>query len=336
MFKRNLMVTGGLGFIGFNFLFELIEIYPYINIINVDNETYAGQFLLNEKKNILKKFLPKKNKISNDIFNQFIKTVKCDINNSKKIEELVNKYQIDAIINFAAESHVDNSIKNPDIFIKSNINGTQTLLEIAKKYNLRFHQVSTDEVYGPVDPYKDIIDENFKYNPSSPYSASKASADLLVLAYAKTFGLNATITRCTNNYGPWQHNEKLIPLVITNALNNKPIPVYGDGKQIRNWIYVNDHCDGIIDVLTCDTVPGQIFNIGSKTLITNIDLIKKILKILNKPESLIIHVKDRAAHDFAYHLCSNKINKQFNWEEYTDFETGLTETINFYKNIFNI
>ena len=325
MVKKNLMITGGLGFIGFNFICEIIKKYPYINIINIDNETYAGRFLLNKKKKILNTFFYNKN-------NQFIKTIKCNINNAKKIEELVNTYEINTIINFAAESHVDNSIKTPDIFIKSNINGTQTLLEIAKKYNLRFHQVSTDEVYGPVDPYNDVVDENFKYNPSSPYSASKASADLLVLAYAKTFGLNATITRCTNNYGPWQHNEKLIPLVITNALNNKPIPVYGDGKQIRNWIYVNDHCDGIIDVLTCDTVPGQIFNIGSKTLITNIDLIKKILKILNKPESLIIHVKDRAAHDFAYHLCSNKINKQFNWEEYTDFETGLTETINFYKN----
>lgn len=325
MVKKNLMITGGLGFIGFNFICEIIKKYPYINIINIDNETYAGRFLLNKKKKILNTFFSNKN-------NQFIKTIKCNINNAKKIEELVNTYEINTIINFAAESHVDNSIKTPDIFVKSNINGTQTLLEIAKKYNLRFHQVSTDEVYGPVNPYNDVVDENFKYNPSSPYSASKTAADLLVLAYTKTFGLNATITRCTNNYGPWQHNEKLIPLVITNALNNKQIPVYGDGKQIRNWIYVNDHCEGIMNVLACDTIPGQIFNIGSKTLITNIDLIKKILKILNKSESLITYIKDRPAHDFAYHLCSNKIMNKFNWQEQMEFEEGLISTINFYKN----
>lgn len=333
MFKRNLMVTGGYGFIGFNFIFKMIELYPYVNIINVDNETYAAKYLLKEKKKLLKALAPKKDNISKSIphFAPFIKNVKCDINNFKKLARLVEQYNIDAIVNFAAESHVDNSIKNPDIFIKSNINGTFTLLEIAKKYNLRYHQVSTDEVYGPVDPYNDIVDENFKYNPSSPYSSSKASADLLVLAYVKTFGVNATITRCTNNYGPWQHNEKLIPLVITNALQDKSIPVYGNGKQIRNWIYVDDHCSGIIDVLTCDSVPGQIFNIGSKTLITNIDLIKKILRILNKPESLITYVADRTAHDFAYHLCSDKISTKFNWEEYTGFDEGLKQTIEFYN-----
>ena len=324
MFK-NLMITGGYGFIGYNFILNLIELYSDINIINVDNETYAAQYLLNTKKKLLNTL-----KIKN---NFSIQNIKCDITDIKKIEEIIKKYKIDTIINFAAESHVDNSINNPNIFIQSNINGTFTLLELTKKYNLRFHQISTDEVYGSINPYKNNVTEKFKYNPSSPYSASKASADLLVLAYVKTFGINATITRCTNNYGPWQHNEKLIPLVITNALQNKTIPVYGNGLQIRNWIHVKDHCKGILNVVTSNKIPGQIFNIGSTTLITNIDLIKKILKILNKSEDLITFVTDRKAHDIAYHLNSDKIFKKFNWKETIDFNSGLKETIEFYKNM---
>jgi dTDP-glucose 4,6-dehydratase len=236
------------------------------------------------------------------------------------------KLKIDIIVNFAAESHVDNSINNPSIFLDTNIYGVLNLLELCKKHKIRFHQVSTDEVYGPVDPYKDNVDENFKYNPSSPYSVSKTSADLLVLSYIRTYNINATISRCTNNFGPYQHPEKLIPKVITNVFGNIKIPVYGDGKQIRNWIYVDDHCQGILNILESGRF-GEIFNIGSDTLIPNIDVIKEILKQLNKNENLISFVKDRPGHDFAYHLNSNKIKELTGWKESSSFQNYLTKTI---------
>ena len=218
---KNIIVTGGLGFIGYNFVLKCLQVDPFLNISIVDKETYAAQFLLNYKKQFLK---------------NIVKIYKYDINDYQNVEKIIQQNKIDTIVNFAAQSHVDNSISSPVEFIQANINGTFVLLELARKYNLRFHQVSTDEVYGSVDPWKDIVTEQFKYNPSSPYSSSKASADLLVLAYFKTFGVKATISRCTNNYGEWQHPEKLIPKTITNAINNIKIPIYGDGKQVRNWL----------------------------------------------------------------------------------------------------
>jgi dTDP-glucose 4,6-dehydratase len=318
---KNILVTGGHGFIGFNFIVKLMQIGNKNDIdlvINVDNNTYAGKYRLKEKQQILRQY---------DNYKHY----KYNITDKKKIEKLIKKYGITHIVNFAAETHVDNSIATPEIFVESNIVGVQTLLELCRKYNIRFHQVSTDEVYGSVDPIKDVVDENFLLNPSSPYSASKTGADLLIQSYVKTFGINATISRCTNNYGPWQHPEKLIPKVITNALNDKEIPVYGNGLQMRNWIYVLDHCDAILKIVNDDEHPGEIFNVGSKTLTTNLDVITLILTLLNKPESLITYVKDRPAHDLCYHLCSNKICAVFNWNEHHDFSKGLVETINFYK-----
>lgn len=285
------------------------------NIVIVDKETYAAQYLLDKKKQLLA---------------DKVKCYKVDINNYFKLETIISIHNIEGIINFAAESHVDNSINSPEEFIQSNINGTFTLLELARKYKLRFHQVSTDEVYGAVDPYKDIVKEDFKYNPSSPYSSSKAAADLLVLAYYKTFGVKATISRCTNNYGFWQHPEKLLPKVITNAINDVKIPVYGDGKQIRNWIHVLDHCDGIKRVFQSDKY-GEIYNIGSINLISNIDIIKIILRKLGKSDDLIEFVKDRPAHDFAYHLNSDKISTELGWKERINIENGLENMIKLYK-----
>ena len=321
--KKTLLITGGLGFIGFNYLVMLFknnqsDIPKYV--INIDNETYAAQYKIYEKKKYLKQF-------------KQYRHFKYDICNYKKLEKVIKKYNVTHIINFAAESHVDNSIKNPGIFIETNIKGTQTLLDLTRKYNIRFHQVSTDEVYGSVHPYNDNVTEKFKLNPSSPYSASKTAADLLVKAYVKTFGINATISRCTNNYGPWQHPEKLLPKVITNALLGIKIPIYGDGKQLRNWIYVEDHCKAIEKIINCNTIKGEIYNIGSKTLLENIDICKSILKQINKTENLIEYVKDRPGHDLCYHLCSDKIKNEFNWEEQTTLNQGLYNTIEFYNNI---
>ena len=317
----NLLITGGYGFIGFNYLLYILQFnHENINtIINVDNKTYAGKFLLKEKQKILKQYSEK------------YKHYNCNINNFAKLDKIITKHKITHIINFAAETHVDNSIKNPNIFVESNICGVQTLLELCKKYNIRFHQVSTDEVYGSVDPELDNVTEEFKLNPSSPYSASKTSADLLIQAYVKTFGINATISRCTNNYGPWQHTEKLIPKVIYNAINDIKIPVYGNGLQMRNWIFVQDHCAAINKIINSNDYAGEVFNIGSTTLIPNIEVIKQILQILQKPESLIQYVTDRPAHDFCYHLNSAKITEKFNWREQNSFWNGLTNTIDFYQ-----
>jgi dTDP-glucose 4,6-dehydratase len=314
----NILITGGLGFIGFNFIKYIIKNKLSYKIINIDKITYAASHQLAEKFIYFEK---------NNIINYL-----CDICNYSLIKEIIITHNIDCIINFAAETHVDNSIKCPDIFIKTNIEGTLNLLKLSNEFNLRFHQISTDEVYGAVDPYNDIVKEDFKYNAASPYSASKASADLLCLAFYKTFGTKITISRCTNNFGPYQHPEKLIPKVITNALNDIKIPVYGDGKQIRNWIYVDDHNDAILKIIENGKV-GEIYNIGSDTLIPNIDVIKTILKVLNKSESLIDYVTDRPGHDFAYHLNSEKIKTELNWENQYKFEDALIKTINWFKGI---
>ena len=320
----NLLVTGGLGFIGFNFIQYLVRDGKH-KIINIDSRTYASEYNLDSKLD----FFDKNNILDFkvDISNDFKLNLDC-------LENIIVSNDIDCIINFAAETHVDNSINNPNIFITSNVKGVQNLLELTRKYNLRFHQIGTDEVYGPVDPFNDIVKEDFKYNPSSPYSASKASADLLCLAYYKTFGTKITISRCTNNFGPYQHPEKLIPKVITNALNDIKIPVYGNGQQIRNWIYVDDHNDAILKIIENGKI-GEIYNIGSNTLIPNIDVIKTILKILNKSESLIDYVTDRPGHDFAYHLNSEKIQNDLNWKECHKFEDALIKTVEWY-NSFNI
>lgn len=317
--KKNILVTGGLGFIGFNFIKYIIENDLPYNITNIDCRTYAAKYCINEKLSYFSDHYIDDHEL--DI---------CIIDDIDDIEEILIEKKIDIIINFAAESHVDNSINNPSIFLDTNIYGVLNLLELCKKHKIRFHQVSTDEVYGPVDPYKDNVDENFKYNPSSPYSVSKTSADLLVLSYIRTYNINATISRCTNNFGPYQHPEKLIPKVITNVFNNIKIPVYGDGKQIRNWIYVDDHCQGILSILEKGKL-GEIYNIGSDTLIPNIDVIKEILNQLKKSNDLISYVIDRPGHDFAYHLNSNKIKNETGWKELNSFSKNLTKTIEWYK-----
>lgn len=314
----NILVTGGYGFIGFNFIQYLMNLNNKdLNIFVVDAITYAASPYLNEKR---KYFEENRNKIH--IFEQ---TNICDFD---AIDTIVECYDIDGIINFAAETHVDNSIHNPDIFIKSNIEGTLNLLKVVDKYDLRFHQISTDEVYGSVDPEKDIVDEKFPYNASSPYSSSKAGADLLVLAFYKTYGTKVTISRCTNNYGKYQHQEKLIPKVINNIKNKIDIPVYGDGLQMRNWIHVLDHCDAVWKIFLNGKI-GEIYNVGSDTLITNIKLIKEIIHHLDASEDLIKHVTDRPGHDLCYHLCSEKIQNELDWKQQISFEEGIKDLLNF-------
>lgn len=314
---KNLLVTGGLGFIGFNFIQYVKEKYSNYNLVCLDNITYAAEIWLDEKIDwLLKNNIP---------------FYKFDICNPQ-IETVIKHENIDTIINFAAETHVDNSIINPSIFTHSNVEGVSNLLEITRKYNLRFHQIGTDEVYGSVNPNTDYVDEKFKLNPSSPYSATKTAADLLTISYFKTFNSNVTISRCSNNFGPWQHTEKLLPKVITNSLNNKEIPVYGDGKQRRFWIHVNDHNEAVIKILE-NGKPGEIYNIAptKENLRENIDIIKIILNYLNKPESLIKHVTDRPGHDLCYYLEGNKLINECNFKPSQEFIKDLYSTIEWYK-----
>lgn len=306
-----ILVTGGLGFIGSNFISLSLKNNPKIRITNVDAcLTGSNVKSLKSLKNIKKYHF-----------------IKANINNQKIINELVSKNDI--IINFAAESHVDRSISNPKPFIDSNINGTYSILEAIRKYDKKLVQVSTDEVYGSLK--NDSADENYPLNPSSPYSSSKASADLLVKSYHITYGCDVKITRCTNNYGPRQFPEKLIPKVIINALNNKQIPVYGNGKNVRDWLYVLDHCNAIQKVIN-EGKSGEIYNISGNNEISNNTIIKMILNIMNKPTSLIKYVKDRPGHDFRYSLNSTKIQKKINWKPKYDFEKGIKETISWYLN----
>jgi dTDP-glucose 4,6-dehydratase len=307
----NILVTGGLGFIGSNFILFTLKNYPKIKITNVDACLTGSNLMnLNEIKNSKK-----------------YKFVKSNINNQKVINQLVSKN--DLIINFAAESHVDRSISNPRPFIDSNINGTHTILESIRKYDKKLIQISTDEVYGSLK--EGSADENFPLNPSSPYSSSKASADLLAKSYHITYGCDIKITRCTNNYGPKQFLEKLIPKVIINAINDKPIPVFGNGKNIRDWLYVIDHCAAIQKVIEKGK-SGEIYNIAGKNEINNNTLIKKILKSINKPLNLMKYVKDRPGHDLRYSLDSTKIQKKLNWKPKYNFENGINETISWYLN----
>ena len=307
----DILVTGGLGFIGSNFILFILKDYPKIKITNVDACLTGSNLMnLNEIKNSKK-----------------YKFVKSNINNQKIINQLVSKN--DLVVNFAAESHVDRSISNPTPFIHSNINGTHTILESIRKYDKKLIQISTDEVYGSLK--KGSADEKFSLNPSSPYSSSKASADLLAKSYHITYGCDIKITRCTNNYGPRQFLEKLIPKVIINAINNKTIPVFGNGKNIRDWLYVLDHCAAIQKVIEKGK-SGEIYNIAGKNEIDNNMLIKIILKSINKPFSLMKYVKDRPGHDFRYSLDSTKIERKLNWKPKYSFENGVKETVSWYLN----
>ena len=312
------LVTGGAGFIGSNFLHYVTKKYPQDEFVCLDALTYAGNF---------NNLLPI---INNDNF----KFVKGDIADEKFVNELFDKENFDVVINFAAESHVDNSIKNPGIFITTNVVGTRVLLDAAKNHNVkRYHQVSTDEVYGdlPLDRKDLLFKETTPINPSSPYSSSKAGADHLVQAYHRTFGLPTTISRCSNNYGPYQFPEKLIPVVISKALNDENIPVYGKGENVRDWIHVIDHNIGV-DTIVRNGRVGEVYNLGGHSERTNLEVVKTILKQLNKPESLITFVTDRPGHDLRYAIDSTKTEKELGWDRTYTFEEGIKETVDWYLN----
>ena len=312
------LVTGGAGFIGSNFLHYMTNKYPEDYFVCLDALTYAGNY-----ENI--KELENKNNY---------KFVKGDIKDIELVDKLFATEKFDYVVHFAAESHVDNSIKNPNLFAETNIIGTMVLLNAAKKYGVkRYHQVSTDEVYGdlPLDRPDLLFTENTPIHTSSPYSASKAGADLQVLAYARTFGLPVTISRCSNNYGAYQFPEKLIPVVISKALNNEPIPVYGKGENVRDWIHVHDHNVGV-DMIVRHGRNGEIYNLGGHAERTNLEVVKTILKQLGKPESLITFVTDRPGHDRRYAIDSTKVEKELGWDRTYTFEEGIKETIDWYVN----
>ncbi len=312
------LITGGAGFIGSNFMHYMTETYPEDMFVCIDALTYAGNY------NNIKELEGRNN----------FKFVHGDITDRELIDNLFNEEHFDYVINFAAESHVDNSIKNPGIFLTTNILGTQVLMDACRKYGIkRYHQVSTDEVYGdlPLDRPDLLFSESNPIKTSSPYSASKASADLLVLAYARTFGLPVTISRCSNNYGPYQFPEKLIPVVISKALNNEPIPVYGKGENVRDWIHVHDHNVGV-DLIVKHGRNGEVYNLGGHSEWTNLEVVKTILKELGKSEDLITFVADRPGHDLRYAIDSTKSEKELGWDRTYTFEDGIKETVNWYVN----
>lgn len=312
-----ILVTGAAGFIGANFVHYLLDNYKD-EVYGLDALTYAGNL------ENLKDYLYYPN----------FKFIKMDICDKSQIEALFNQYQFDYVVNFAAESHVDRSTEDPGIFLKTNIIGTQVLMDACLKYpKCRFHQVSTDEVYGdlPLDRPDLFFKEDSLLNPSSPYSASKASADLLVLAYHRTFNLNCSISRCSNNYGPYQFPEKLIPLMINNAQKDLALPVYGQGLNVRDWLHVYDHCVAI-DLIMRKAISGSIYNVGGHNEKRNIDVVKIILKQLNKPEDLIRFVTDRKGHDLRYAIDPLKLEKELNWKPKYNFDSGIYETINWYLN----
>jgi len=307
-----ILVTGGAGFIGSNFVNYMVEKYADYTIVNVDALTYAGNL------ENLKQSEGKENY-------QF---VKADITDAVAMDQLVGD-GVDAIINFAAESHVDRSITNPGIFVQTNIQGTQVLLDAAKKYKVqKYVQISTDEVSGSLGE-EGFFTATTPLAPNSPYSASKAGADLLVLAYHETYGLPVNITRCSNNYGPFHFPEKLIPLMIINALNDKPLPVYGNGKNVRDWLHVSDHCTAI-DLVLHKGISGEVYNIGGHNEKRNIEVVKEILKQLGKPETLIQYVEDRLGHDLRYAIDPTKLQQELGWKPKYTFETGLKETVQWY------
>lgn len=312
----NILVTGGAGFIGSNFIFYMIKKHPDYRIVCVDKLTYAGNLSTLEPV------------MSNPNF----RFVKADICDKEAIDKLFKEENFDIVVNFAAESHVDRSIENPQVFLETNIIGTSVLMDACRKYNVkRFHQVSTDEVYGdlPLDRPDLFFHEDTPLHTSSPYSSSKASADLLVMAYHRTYGLPVTISRCSNNYGPYQFPEKLIPLMIANCLANKPLPVYGEGINVRDWLYVEDHCKAI-DLIIHNGRVGEVYNIGGHNEMRNIDIVKLIIKELGKDESLITYVTDRKGHDQRYAIDPTKIHNELGWLPETMFKDGIKKTIRWY------
>ena len=318
MDKKTIIVTGGAGFIGSNFVYYMLRKYPSYRIVCLDALTYAGNLLT------LKKAI----KDHPDNF----RFVKGDIRDAELVENLFVEEKPDIVVNFAAESHVDRSILDPQAFLQTNIMGPQVLMDACKKHDVkRYHQVSTDEVYGdlPLDRPDLFFTENTNLHASSPYSASKASADLVVMAYHRTYGLPVSISRCSNNYGPYHFPEKLIPLMIINALNDKSLPVYGDGLNVRDWLYVEDHCKAI-DMIIHGDCNGEVFNVGGHNEMANIDIVKLILKELGKPESLITFVEDRKGHDRRYAIDPSKIKRELGWEPETKFENGIVKTIQWY------
>ena len=313
---EKILVTGGAGFIGSNFVYYMLEKYPACQIVCVDCLTYAGNL------STLKAAL------ESPRFT-FYRTNICD---RAGIEEIFKKEKPDAVVNFAAESHVDRSIETPEIFLQTNVLGTQVMMDACLRHgNIRYHQVSTDEVYGdlPLDRPDLLFTETTPIHTSSPYSASKASADLLVQAYHRTYGLPATISRCSNNYGPYHFPEKLIPLMIANALNDKPLPVYGQGLNVRDWLYVTDHCQAIDLVLRHGRI-GEVYNIGGHNEMRNIDIVRLICRELDKPETLITYVTDRKGHDLRYAIDPTKIRTELGWEPKTAFADGLHQTVQWY------
>ena len=315
---KKILVTGGAGFIGSNFVYYMLNKHEDYQIICVDCLTYAGNLSTLE------------NALKNPRF-KFYKTNICD---RKGIYEIFETERPDIVVNFAAESHVDRSIDNPEIFLQTNILGTQVMMDACRKYGIsRYHQVSTDEVYGdlPLDRPDLFFTETTPIHTSSPYSASKASADLLVLAYHRTYGLNVTISRCSNNYGPYHFPEKLIPLMIANCLNDKPLPVYGEGLNVRDWLYVEDHCKAI-DLIIHNGRNGEVYNVGGHNEMKNIDIVKLICDYLGKPYSLITHVTDRKGHDMRYAIDPTKIHNELGWQPETKFKDGIKKTIDWYLN----
>lgn len=313
---KKVLITGGAGFIGSNFIHYILSKYNDYQVINLDKLTYAAN--LDNLKDIED--------------NKNYRFIHGDIVDQEFIFKLFENEKFDIVINFAAESHVDNSILNPQIFTITNILGTQVLLDACRKYNIkRFHQVSTDEVYGelPLDDKSILFTEKTPLNPSSPYSASKASADMLVKSYYRTYSLPITISRCSNNYGPYQHLEKLIPLMISKAINNDNLPVYGNGLNVRDWLHVYDHCTAI-DLIIHEGKIGEIYNIGGNNEKSNIDVVKIILKELGKSEKLIKYVNDRPGHDLRYAIDSTKIKTTLNWNPVYSFEKGILDTIKWY------
>ncbi len=332
--NKTILVTGCAGFIGSNFVPYFLDKYEGYNIVNLDLLTYAGNLEnLKECEN-----------------NPEYKFIKGDICNRELVEFIFSEYNIRGVIHFAAESHVDNSIKNPGVFVETNVNGTFTLLDVAREYwmkkphtykeaytNCRFHHISTDEVYGTLNE-TDLFTEETPYSPNSPYSASKASSDMIVRSYQETYGLNTVITNCSNNYGPKQHDEKLIPTIIRKALSGENIPIYGDGKNVRDWLYVLDHCKGI-DTVYHNGEIGEVYNIGGRNERTNLQIVNTICTILDTKipkdgsyKELITFVEDRAGHDKRYAIDATKLETTLGWEADENFDTGIVKTIEWYLN----
>jgi dTDP-glucose 4,6-dehydratase len=310
----NLLITGGAGFIGSNFIRYMMNTYPHYRIVNLDALTYAGNL----------------ENLADVEHRENYTFVRGDISNRELVRHLIRKYRIDTIVNFAAESHVDRSLTSPDVFVRTNVLGTQTLLEAAKEYRIqKYVQISTDEVYGSLGE-TGYFTETTPIQPNSPYSASKAAADLLVRAYHETFGLSVNITRCSNNYGPFHFPEKLIPLIITNALEDQPLPVYGDGQNVRDWLHVNDHAMAV-DLVVHHGRSGEVYNIGGHNERKNIDIVESILELLGKSKSTIRYVQDRLGHDRRYAIDPSKIMTELGWVPAYTFEDGLRETVQWFE-----